>query len=1073
MFNLKDEILMDRVEGYQTYHKGREYFLADRVKEVKTNSTNDYFQSSVYGSSIYTSSVNFNSMGNVASTNCTCKAFQKYYGDCKHIVALLLYLRNFEENKRRMQLREQEIINMISSYEEVAKGIKIPLNIEYNYEYNPRTMPEGSYLSIRIGEERLYSVRSATQFFDAYNNEEELRFGKNFSYSPSIHYFTEEDKRVLDFLNILHENYTENNYRTVSRNSKGIFSAKRIYLTNSSLKQFFSLMKDRKFNVNIFNIDYGSVEIMEKELNLNMEIVGKNKDLMVSMKSIGEIITLTTDGHYVFNHGDIIKLPSEQRKKILPLYKEILIKGKGQIKVTENYKEKFISDVLTSVRNVVHLELDKEVEDSIYNPDLKVEVYFDKDDFSIQGKIYFIYGDIKINPFSSKEESIIESNKILLRDREQENNVLNILEDGDFRVIDGGIYLDDAENIFDLVTNIIPRLQEFGEIYYSDLFKAIKIRDSANFTGGVKINNDLDLLEFDFNIEGIDQDEIDELFHSIREKKRFYRLKDGSFLPLDNEDLENVADLIEKMGLENTMHNGIIQGSKHITMYLDRFLEDKNLDFIKKNIDFKKLVHDIKNPEDIEYEIPVEIKGTLRDYQKFGFKWLKTLAKYGFGGILADDMGLGKTLQVLTFLLSEKKEKGSMPNLIVVPTSLVFNWEEEVNKFSPDLKILLVHGNKEERIELLKNIDEYDLIVTSYPLLRRDVGLYQNYLFRYCILDEAQHIKNASSLNAKSVKGIKAKNYFALTGTPMENSVMELWSIFDFLMPGYLLSNKGFIDKYERPIFRDGDMDRLKDLNKHIKPFILRRLKKEVLEELPDKIEQKIIVEMTEDQKKLYIAYIKALKDDLEIEIKDKGFNRSHIKILAAITRLRQICCHPALFVEDYTGGSGKLESFEEIIQDAIEGGHRILVFSQFRSMLDIIKEKFDKKGIKHMYLNGSTSMVNRGEMVKDFNDGEGDVFLISLKAGGTGLNLTGADMVIHYDPWWNPAVEDQATDRSHRIGQENTVQVMRLITKGTIEEKIFKLQEKKREMIDMVIKEGETLISKLSEEEMLSLFDA
>lgn len=1072
MYNLRDEILMERVEGYQTYNKGREYFLLGKVKGVKTNPTNDYFQSSVYGSSVYTSSVNFNDMGSIVATHCTCKAYDKYYGDCKHIVALLLFLKDFQDNKRRIQLREEEIINMISYYGENTKQSQIPLNIEYNYEFNPKKVTDGSYLSLRIGEERLYSVRSATLFFDAFNNMEDLKFGKNFIYTPSVHYFNEVDKEILDFLNILHENYSENNYRTSSRNDRGVFSAKRIYLTNSSLKKFFSMMKDKTFNANISNIDYGPVKIVEKELVLNMEIVGKDNDLMVSVDSPKEIIILTPDGQYVFSDGNIIKVPSEQRNKILPLFNEILVKGNGKIKVSQKYKEKFISDVLTNVKSVVNLNMDKDVEDSIYSPDLKVEVYFDKDEDSIQGKIYFIYGDIKINPFSSKDETIIDNNKILLRDREEENKVLNVLEDGDFKVIDGGIYLDDEENIFELVTNIIPRLQEFGEIYYSDLFKEIKIRDSAQFSGGVKINNDLDLLEFDFNVEGIDPYEIDMLFQSLKEKKRFYRLKDGSFLPLDNEDLGNVADLISKLGLGNNMKNGIIQGSKYITMYLDRYLQDKSLDFIKKNVDFKKLVSDIKDPEDIDYEIPSGIKGTLRDYQKFGFKWLKSLAKYGFGGILADDMGLGKTLQVLTFLLSEKNEKGSFPNLIVVPTSLVFNWEEEVNKFAPDLKLLLVYGNKTERTELLKDVDQYDLIITSYPLLRRDVELYKDIKFRYCILDEAQHIKNASSLNAKSVKSITAKNYFALTGTPMENSVMELWSIFDFLMPGYLLSNKSFMDKYEKPIFKDQNMDRLRDLNKHIKPFILRRLKKEVLQELPDKIEQKIIVEMTQEQKKLYLAYIKALKDELEVEIKDKGFNRSHIKILAAITRLRQICCHPELFVEDYTGGSGKLDSFEEIIEDAIESGHRILVFSQFRTMLDIIKERFDSKGIQHMYLNGSTAMELRGEMVKDFNNGEGEVFLISLKAGGTGLNLTGADMVIHYDPWWNPAVEDQATDRAYRIGQENTVQVIRLITKGSIEEKIFKLQEKKREMIDMVIKEGETLISKLSEEEMLSLFD-
>ena len=971
----------------------------------------------------------------------------------------------------KLLIRNEEIKNIIYSYGDNTRVDKIRLNVEYTYEFNPKRIEEGSYLKLRIGEEKLYAVRSTNFFFKALAEQEKLEFGKNFTFNPDIHIFKEEDKEIIEFFKILHENFIENSLGTTGRKTKSIFSGTRIYLTDSTLKRFFSMMGNRRFDVNISGDEYLKINIIDDVLPLDMNVLRNNKDLLVKLGTANKTIPLTQDAEYVFTNGNIVRVEESQRFNIMPLYNRALINGEETIKIQEEHKEIFISNVLTTVKDKVNLEIDKALEDSIYSPGLKVEVYFDKIVDSIQGKIYFIYGDIRINPFSSKD-NIIDHNKILLRDRQKENRVLGILEDGDFKVLDGGIYLDDDDSILELVMNIIPRLQEHGEIYYSELFKNIRIRDTSKFSGGVRIDNKLDLLTFDFNIDGVDTSELDLLFDSIREKKRFHRLKDGSFLPLENDDLIDVVNLIERFGIKDTADNGIIYGPKYLSMYLDTYLEDKNLNFIEKNIDFKRLVQDINSPEEISYELPSGIQGNLRDYQKIGFKWLKALSSYGFGGILADDMGLGKTLQMITLLLSEKEEKGTMPSLIVAPTSLVFNWEEEISKFAPGLNLLLIHGSKDERAELLGSVDKYDLIITSYPLLRRDVVLYEDLNFRYCILDEAQHIKNPNSLNAKSVKSIKAKNRFALTGTPMENSIMELWSIFDFLMPGYLQSNKVFTERFEKPIFKDQDIGKLKDLNKHIKPFILRRVKKEVLKELPEKIEQKILVDMTVEQKQLYLAYLKNLNDELSVEFDTKGFNRSHIKILAALTRLRQLCCHPSLFIEDYEGASGKLDSFEEIIQDAIEGGHRILVFSQFKSMLDIIENRLKEKGISHMYLHGSTEMKLRGEMVNNFNNGEGDIFLISLKAGGTGLNLTGADMVIHYDPWWNPAVEDQATDRAYRIGQENTVQVIKLITKGTIEEKIFRIQEKKKEMIEMVIQEGETLISKLSEEEILSLFE-
>ena len=435
-------------------------------------------------------------------------------------------------------------------------------------------------------------------------------------------------------------------------------------------------------------------------------------------------------------------------------------------------------------------------------------------------------------------------------------------------------------------------------------------------------------------------------------------------------------------------------------------------------------------------------------------------------------MGLGKTIQVIAFLLSAKNEKGPGPSLIIVPTSLVFNWCAELDRFAPELTYATITGSKEERVKLIKESGGYDVLITSYPLIRRDIDEYSGICFRYCILDEAQHIKNPDSQNSRSAKLIRSENRFALTGTPMENNLTELWSIFDFALPGYLYSYKQFSAKYEGPAAGEEGYEVLRALSKQISPFTLRRLKKDVLDELPEKIEHTLLAELTEEQKKVYMAYLQQIKGELEKEIEEKGYERSQIKILAGLTRLRQLCCHPGLFIENYEGESGKFQLLDEIIHEAVDSGHRILLFSQFTKMLQLIQTKLAADGLECFYLDGGTPAEERGYLVNSFNEGNSKVFLLSLKAGGTGLNLTGADTVIHYDPWWNPAVEDQATDRTYRIGQKKSVHVMKLVAKGTIEEKILKLQEKKRELIDAVIQPGETLLTKLTQQDLQALFE-
>ncbi len=619
-------------------------------------------------------------------------------------------------------------------------------------------------------------------------------------------------------------------------------------------------------------------------------------------------------------------------------------------------------------------------------------------------------------------------------------------------------------------------LQDICDIYYSQSFKNIKVYTSSNYRSNIKLNEE-DLLEFTFNIEGVDKKELKDIFQALKEKKKYYRLKKGGFVTLEDKNLNGIGELIDYLNIKpSELEKDKVILQRYNAIYIDSSIKEKNIKSIEENKGFRQLVNSIKDIGEMDYTIPENLKDIMRPYQKFGFKWFKTLARCGFGGILADEMGLGKTLQTIAFIKSEVDEnKGNkMPSLVVCPTSLVYNWQDEINKFQQDLKCVIVSGSKEEREKNIKSIKEADVVITSYALIRRDIEEYENIKFRYCFLDEAQNIKNPQSLNAQSVKSIKAKGYFALTGTPIENSLKELWSIFDFIMPGYLLNSRKFSQKYELPIVKNKDKNVLNELNMHIKPFILRRLKKDVITELPPKIEHNIIVDMTEEQKKIYASFVQQAKEDMDREIEANGFNKSKIKILSMLTRLRQICCDPSTFIENYTGDNGKMEAILDIVENNINQGHKMLLFSQFTSVLKNIAKRFNENNIKYLYLDGSTKADVRRNLVKEFNEGDSSIFLISLKAGGTGLNLTGADIVIHFDPWWNPAVEQQASDRAHRIGQKKTVEVIRLIAKGSIEEKIYKIQEKKKEIIKNVVDSNageEILLSNMDEKDIKELF--
>ncbi len=1075
MFHLTRKEILDIATNHLTFIKGEKYFLDSRVNILRFEADSNMFYAYVNGKYPYLVKIEFNEKGYFCDAGCNCPAYEKYWGYCKHIVAALFEIMRRERSKEFEQLKIDDTAqNILDFFRYQEADGKSPVNLEINYEavLNRYRGLMDTFLSLRIGENKLYVVKSIKKLMDSVMKKEPLYFGKEFTFDPKIHCFKEDDKPIIDILMELYDNEEALSDLAFYHKNASLINGKKALLPQSSIKKFFEKINKRSFNAVIGDRSYQNLKITDEDLALEFLLTMEDNDLKLEMDIDNSWTPLDRDGEYIFFHEKIYRINEYQRKNLKPFYETLAKQGNSVIKIPQKFNERFISEVYPIIEKIGDIKIDEKVEDSFYNPGLRPEIYFDNLDGRITADIKFIYGDITLKAFSNTD-NIRMDNRIILRDMDKEKEILNYFEVSEFKVNANYIYLDDDDKIFSFLYEKLPALQEITEIYYSENFKRVKIQESSSFSGGVRLNSKNNLLEFKFSVEGIDNYELKDVFYSIKEKKKYYKLSNGAFLPLDIDELQEISSLVDYLDLDiNDFEKEIMNIPKFRALYIDEHLKESNIKSIKRNLQFKELVQNIREPGDIEYSIPAGLDNTLRKYQKFGFKWLKTLSDYGFGGVLADDMGLGKTIQILTFLLSEKDEKGRAPAIIVAPTSLVYNWLAEIEKFTPDLKTLIISGKKEDRELLIKNISDYDVIVTSYPLIRRDVDLYSDIPFRFCILDEAQHIKNPQSQNAKSVKEISAENYFALTGTPIENSLTELWSIFDFVMPKYLLNHSKFIKKFERPIVKNNDTSALTELSKYIKPFLLRRVKRDVLKELPDKIENKIIANLTDDQKKIYLAYLHRIKGEIEDEINTKGFERSHIKILSGLTRLRQICCHPSTFIENYDGVSGKLLLLEELINESIEGGHRILLFSQFTSMLSLIKEMLDKNNILYKYLDGKTHIQDRGKIVKAFNKGEGDIFLISLKAGGTGLNLTGADTVIHFDPWWNPAVEEQATDRAHRIGQKNSVHVMKLITKGTIEEKIYELQQKKKKLIEAVIKPGESLVSKLSEKEIKYLFD-
>jgi SNF2 family DNA or RNA helicase len=1002
---------------------------------------------------------------------CTCSAYEDEEKPCKHITAVLLkYMNEYQNNFNKIYNKSDIdiLLGHMKEASEINEEYKRELNLQIKYFYSDHS--DKPSIELKLGIDKVYVVKAMRKFLKAVQDEIKLEFGKGFTYDPTIHKFNEVDEKIVDMLIEIMEVDGERNYfhDYYSQNSS-LLKGKSVSLTDKLIFRFFKLAKERAIDIVINGKEYNNIHILDKEIPLKFEL-NMNDDEIQLAQINGIPEPLDENFNVVWHNGSIYLPPKQQMKMYAPIYRMINSKREKKLVFNKKDGEKLAAYVLPALKKVSEeVAFDKELKSNFYEEPLIVKTYLDKLDEFVTASVKYGYGDVEFNPLEQKP---VEHNKgILIRDISKEDSSKAVLKSFGFEQSEDLYVMKKEKDIVGFITDGIEKLQQLGEVYYTEAFKNIKVYGKSSLKAGIRLNEE-NLLEFNFELEGVDRDELKNIFNAIREKKKFFRLKKGGFVALEDKGIQDLADMISFLDIKDSeLVKDKILLSKYNALYLDQKIKDKDMDYIKRSKDFRELANNIKDVRDLDYSIPEHLDKIMRGYQKTGFKWFKTLASYGFGGILADEMGLGKTLQTIAFIASEKSDR---PSIVIAPTSLVYNWKSEIEKFAPELNALVVSGSKRVREEIMSEINNCDVVITSYPLIRRDIEEYKDINFNYCFIDEAQQIKNPGSQNATSVKEIKAKGYFALTGTPIENSLTELWSIFDFIMPRYMLSNNKFSKIYETPIVKNGDKTALEELNRRIKPFILRRLKKEVIKELPPKIEHKLVVEMTEEQKKLYTAFVSEAKKEIDEEIKDKGFNKSKIKILSVLTRLRQICCDPSVFVEDFKGESGKMTALDEILEESIETGHKILLFSQFTSVLKNISLRLNKNNIKHMYLDGSIKSEDRMGMVKEFNEGSSSVFLISLKAGGTGLNLTGADVVIHFDPWWNPAVEEQATDRAHRIGQKKTVEIIKLLAQGTIEEKIFNLQEKKREIIKSVMNEDmneDNVIAQFSQEELESLF--
>lgn len=1004
---------------------------------------------------------------------CDCGGFHTKFGSCKHVVALLLHLyddqiRNKLNIHTSLEDEEEIIVSLLNSYEQqLASSLTHELYPNEVVIYPKLMISENQWVALEVtmGVSRPYIIKDIYKLASDIVNENMISYGKELQFKHTVLQFEPQSRPLASFICKRVEEY----HSYLESFGYPLPQSRQLVLTPASLDEFFDLYarKTIECNIEYFMCETLTLHPQSPPIEFQLEQDGQQYFLRHNLGEY-QIVQGQQFTYLVLEH-EMYRCDSKFVQNMIPLLEKMQQVSGCEFRMSESHMGRFLSLVLPKVKPYLRETAIEALYEQFKVYPLSFVFYLDSEKRgAISLRVQFKYGDTLIPAHAPS----IEEHHQILRDAIREAQMLVWLENYRFELkSDGSYLLKDEEAIYTFLQEGIQELTKLGELYASDAFKGIKIKEPKSLSVGIRLETNW--LNVNFEELEFEASDYKRILSAYRLQKKYFRLKDGSFLNLQNDYIETLASFVDDLNLKDSELGKVeVQVPKYRALYLDQLIRQHDTLNAVRDSSFKAMIREFNQVEDADFEVPESLKKILRRYQKTGYRWLKTLAKYQMGGILADDMGLGKTLQVISVLLSEQGQS-TKPSLIVAPSSLIYNWKSEIEKFAPTLSISVVNGEPFTRQQLIEDCLKYDIVITSYDLMRRDIEHYEKLEFYYYILDEAHFIKNHLTQNAKSVKRIRSEVRFALTGTPIENSLSDLWSIFDFILPGYFGSYAQFKKRYETPIMKNHQLNLLNRIHQQVAPFILRRLKKDVLKELPEKIETNVYCEMDQVQKDLYFATLYQMKQEVRQDIHTVGLERSRIKILSLLMRLRQLCCHPSLYIENYHGQSTKMNLCLQLVKDCIASGHKVLIFSQFTSMLELLGRELKAEEIDYLTLTGATKTSDRLALTESFNQGQIPVFLISLKAGGTGLNLTGADVVIHYDPWWNMSAQNQATDRAHRLGQEKTVQVFKLMVKDTIEERIQVLQERKRDLTDAIVKEGETFINHLSNEEITALFEA
>ena len=965
-----------------------------------------------------------------------------------------------KEKRRQEEYRKQQRNRMLAFGKTMLREQKrayenkiVSLTQHQQYELQPELaydhVDEKLYVSFRIGAQKKYVLKDIETFLERIENHIYYKYGKQLEFVHCMEAFDERSRKQITLLKQWCEErqqaHLEYNgyYYGYSRITRSLA------LSENEIDAFFDLYDGQDTEFTLIKTERRIRILVQEEGDLlhfsydDEKLIVGNKHLYTITQEVGQTvelcqITLDSEGKTMSFLNDITSnVLYIEKKEYAAFYKYV------------------ISDIQPYL-DIIGLECLKDLPE----PYSVIKLYGDID---ANGQMY-----IKLNYYNEEGErgEGFDDNPIT----SYAQDVVEAYIKSYASVIDYDAhiaYFDmDREDAYTFVLEGLSFLNSYCEIYVSDALKNLEKEHHYTIQVGVRIENDL--LGIDIQSLEIPKEELSAVLRSYRRKRKFYRLKNGNLLNLNSPQLKELDDMLESYHLSG---NDLVDGKVTMEAYRLFSMNDKAnqaqyLD-IQRSAQFQAKIDQFYSSKNKSYPLPSPYDKILRDYQKEGVQWLSMMRDSGFNGILADDMGLGKTLQVIALLDSKVSGKTS---IVICPASLIYNWEDEIHRFSKTLKCKCICGNAKQRAQEIASYSQYDVLLTSYDYIRRDIELYEAMTFYYVILDEAQYIKNQKTRNALCVKKLEAEHKLALTGTPIENSLAELWSIFDFLMPDYLFNYHYFQAHYESEIVKNHNEEVQQKLKKLVAPFVLRRNKKEVLRELPDKIEQNYIIDFSEEENKLYVAHLAQVNRELSQMVNMQSTDK--ITILAMLTKLRQLCCEPRLVFENIHEPSSKLKACIHLIQTLKENKQKVLLFSSFTSMLELIADELYKEGISYYILTGATNKEERRELVERFQNDSTTVFLISLKAGGTGLNLTSAEAVIHYDPWWNQSAQNQATDRAYRIGQRKKVQVFKLVMKNSIEEKIQKLQLMKKELADMFVENNETNLAKMSKEELLSLFE-